>query len=214
MVKSRDRRDILMLAWAALAMLALPTAHLYAALPTPTQTPDNASLAGQVLIASPAMRDPRFFHTVILMVKHDPKGALGIVINRPLAERPVATVLEALGEKDSDATGSVRIFLGGPVQPDIGFVLHTAEYRQSGTIDIDGRVAMTSDHEILRDIGRKQGPRKILVAFGYAGWGPGQLEGEIKQGAWFTAAQDEKLIFDEAREKVWDAAMARRTQDL
>jgi putative transcriptional regulator len=202
------------LACLALAALGLPASRLQAALPGQTQPPDQSSLAGQLLVASPSIGDPRFHRSVILMVKHDGKGALGIVLNRQLGERSLASVLAALGEKDDAATGSVRIFLGGPVNPEAGFVLHSSEYRRPGTVDIDGHVAMTSDREILRDIARKQGPRKSLIAFGYAGWGPGQLEGELKQGAWFIATQDEKLIFDQDRDKVWDAAMARRTQDL
>jgi putative transcriptional regulator len=194
--------------------LAWPATLLQAALPTQTPAPDRTSLAGHLLVASPAMGDPRFRRSAILMVKHDGKGAFGIVINRLLGERPLARVLEALGENDSAATGSVRIFYGGPVQPDAGFVLHSGEYRQATTVDIDGRVAMTADREILHDIARRQGPKQSLIAFGYAGWGPGQLEGEIKQGAWFIATQDEKLVFDEDRDRVWDAAMKRRIQDL
>jgi putative transcriptional regulator len=178
------------------------------------QTPERASLAGQLLIASPTIGDPRFDRTVVLMVEHTRNGALGIVINLPLEERPLAGLLEMLGEKNPTAAGKVRIFAGGPVQPTIGFVVHSAEYHRAGTIDIDGRVAMTSSREILLDIGHDRGPRKSLVAFGYAGWGPGQLEGELKRRAWYTAPADPQLVFDEDRAKVWDAAFARRTQDL
>jgi putative transcriptional regulator len=151
---------------------------------------------------------------VVLIVRHDGNGALGIVINRPIGERPLASLLHALGENDAAASGSIRIFLGGPVQPEIGFVIHSADYRRADTIDIDGHVAMTSSREILRDIGHQQGPQKALVAFGYAGWAAGQLEGEMAQRAWFTAPADIKLVFDEDRDKVWDKAMKRRTQDL
>jgi putative transcriptional regulator len=196
------------------AATLLPATLLDAALEAPKQVPQRVSLAGQLLIASPSMGDPRFYHTVILMVRHDKNGALGIVINRPQQERPLASLLDALGEKDAGAEGSVRIFAGGPVQPDVGFVVHSADYHRAGTIDIDGHVAMTSSREILRDIGRQQGPKKSLVAFGYAGWGPGQLEGEMALRAWFTAADDPGLVFDMDRDKVWDEAMKRRTQDL
>jgi putative transcriptional regulator len=198
----------------ALAAVLLPAGLLHAALQNPARAPGPASLAGQILIASPGMRDPRFDHTVILMVRHSPGGALGIVLNRPLGERPLASLLDAIGEKNSAATGSLRIFYGGPVQPDIGFVVHSADYHAPETIEIDGRVAMTSSREILRAIVDQHGPQKMLVAFGYAGWGAGQLESEFEQRAWFTAPEDSKLIFDEDREKVWDDAMAHRTQDL
>ena len=193
------------------AILAL---LLTAALPAPTALPQRASLAGQLLVAAPSMGDPRFYQTVIMLVRHDRTGAMGIVVNRPLQERPVAALLEALGEKAVGATGNVRIFAGGPVQPELGFVLHSAEYRRADTMEIDGHVAMTSSREILRDIAANRGPKQSLVAFGYAGWAPGQLEGELVQGVWFTAPADAKLIFEEERERVWENAVTRRTQDL
>jgi len=197
------------------AAILLPTTLLHAALPAPAQAPERASLTGQLLIAAPAMNDPRFEQAVILMVRHDRNGALGIVINRPIEERSIASLLEVLGEKDTAAiTASVRIFAGGPVQPEIGFVIHSADYHRPDTIDIDAHVAMTSSRDILRDIGSNKGPGKSLVAFGYAGWGPGQLEGEVEHGAWFTAAADARLVFDLDREKVWEEATKRRTQDL
>ena len=174
----------------------------------------GVQLTGQLLVASPSMADPRFAHTVILMVRHDKDGAFGIAVNRPVGERPLAALLETLGEKDTTATGQVRIFAGGPVQPDIGFVVHTTDYHQPTTVDVNARVAMTSSREILRDIGNGKGPRKSLIAFGYAGWAPGQLEGELARRDWVLAPGESKLIFDEDREKVWDAAFAQRMQDL
>jgi putative transcriptional regulator len=126
----------------------------------------------------------------------------------------LASLLDDIGEKNSGATGSLRIFSGGPVQPEIGFVIHSADYHRPETVDIDGHVAMTSSREILRDIASQHGPQMTLVAFGYAGWAAGQLEGELAQRAWFTGAADSKLIFEEDRDKLWDDAMAHRTQDL
>jgi putative transcriptional regulator len=198
----------------ALAAILLPATLVHAALQNPTEAPGQASLAGQILIASPGLRDPRFDHTVVLMVRHNAGGALGIVLNRPLGERPLASLLDAIGAKDSTAAGSLRIFSGGPVQPEVGFVIHSADYHRPETIEINGRVAMTSSREILRDIASQHGPEKVLVAFGYAGWAAGQLEGELAQRAWFTSAADSKLIFDQDRDKVWDDAIAHRTQEL
>jgi putative transcriptional regulator len=198
----------------AIAAILLPASLLHAALQNPTEAPGRASLAGQILIASPGLRDPRFDHTVVLMTRHSPGGALGIVINRPLGERPLASLLDAIGEKNNGTTGSLRIFYGGPVQPEAGFVIHSADYHRPETIEIDTRIAMTSSRQVLRDIVDQHGPQKVLVAFGYAGWGSGQLESELEQRAWFTAPADIKLIFDEDRDKVWDDAMAHRTQDL
>jgi putative transcriptional regulator len=198
----------------AFVAIVLPAALGQAALQNPSDAPGQASLAGQLLIAAPSLRDPRFDHTVVLMVRHSPGGALGIVINRPLGERPLASLLEAIGEKNSTAAGSLRIYYGGPVQPEIGFVVHSADYHGPETVEIDGHVAMTSSREVLRDIAGGHGPQKLLVAFGYAGWAAGQLEGELAQRAWFTATADSKLIFDQDRDKVWDDAMTHRTQDL
>ena len=178
------------------------------------QIPDHVSLAGQLLIAAPDIADRRFARAVILMVQHDRGGALGIAVNLPMGERPAASLLEMLGDKDPKVTGTLPIFAGGPVQPQTGFVVHSAEYQRADTVAIDGRVAMTASREILRDIANDKGPKKSLIAFGYSGWGPGQLEGELRRGAWVTAPAEPKLIFDENRDKVWDLAFAQRTQDL
>jgi putative transcriptional regulator len=195
---------------------SLPAATILAAmlLAPAADVPDIASLTGQLLIASPNIGDPRFAHTVILMVKHDKEGALGIVINRPVGEKSIASLLEAPGEDVSNIEGTLRVFAGGPVQPELGFVVHSAEYRRDDTIDVDGRVAMTASRQILRDIGHHRGPEKTLFALGYAGWGPGQLEAELGRHDWFTAPEEPKLIFDDDRANLWDDAMARRTREL
>ncbi len=177
-------------------------------------TESAGSLTGQFLIASPDMGDPRFAHTVILMVKHEREGAFGIIINRPVTERPLAAILEAIGTPEPDVQGSVRIYSGGPVQTDIGFIVHTGDYRRVETIDVAGRVAVTSNADVLRDIAHGRGPAKSLIAFGYAGWGPGQLEGELARHDWFTAPLDLKLIFDADPATVWEEAMKRRTREL
>ena len=126
------------------------------------------------------MGDPRFQRTVILMVRHNKDGAFGIVVNRPIGERPLAGLLEMLGEKETTVTGAVRIFAGGPVQPELGFVIHSTDYREPGTIDINARVALTASREILRDIGNAKGPKQSLIAFGYAGWGPRPARGRAR----------------------------------
>jgi len=196
------------------AAVLLSASLLNAGLSPPEEAPKLQSLAGQLLIATPQMGDPRFYQTVIVVVRHDRNGALGIIINRPVQERSLASLLQALGEKDTGVAGSVRIFAGGPVQPEIGFVLHSPDYHGPETVDIDGRVAMTSSLQVLRDIANGRGPSKSLVAFGYAGWTSNQLEGELRQRAWFTAENDQRLIFDEDRDKVWEEATKHRTQDL
>jgi putative transcriptional regulator len=97
----------------------------------------------------------------------------------------------------------VEVFAGGPVQPSAAFVIHTADYNRSGTIAINGLLAATSSPEVFRDIGQNKGPGKALIAFGYAGWGPNQLEAEMGRDDWFTAIADPALIFDERRERLW-----------
>ena len=194
--------------------IVVPGTFLNAAQPCCVQAPVNDSLAGQLLIASPAIRDPHFDHAVILVVRHNNDGAMGIVINMPTEERPLANILEMVGEKDTNVTGKVQLFAGGPVQPELGFVIHSSDYRGPGTIDVNERVLMTSNSRILRDIGNNKGPRKTLIAFGYAGWAAHQLDDELRRRVWFTTPADVNLIFDENREKLWESAYARRAQDL
>jgi putative transcriptional regulator len=175
--------------------------------------PDYPSLVGKVLIASPAIGDPRFSRTVILMVRHTRDGAFGITINRPLGEHPLAQLLGLFGQDDSSAEGNVLLFAGGPVQPGVCFVVHSADYNRSNTIAVKELASVTPCKEVLGDISQKTGPQKAMVAFGYAGWAPGQLEGELSRNDWTTAAADADLVFDVNREGVWDAAMARRLRD-
>ena len=176
-----------------LTAIVVPETFLTAAQP---QILIDDSLAGQLLIASPTIRDPRFDHAVILVVRHNHDGAMGIVINMPTDERPLANILEMVGEKDTNVTGKVQLFAGGPVQPELGFVIHSSGYRGPGTIDVNERVLMTSNSRILRDIGNNKGPQKSLIAFGYAGWAAHQLDDELRHRVWFTTPADVNLIFD------------------
>ncbi|HYM72010.1 MAG TPA: YqgE/AlgH family protein [Stellaceae bacterium] len=180
----------------------------------PVTTPAADPPPGDLLIASAQIQDPRFRRTVILILRHDKDGAVGIVVNRPVGEHPIAELLEAAGDKDSGAEGSIRVFEGGPVQQQLGFVVHSADYRRADTVAVDGKVAMTASKEALRDIGRHRGPKQCFFAFGYAGWAAGQLEGEIARRDWFTIPEDLSLVFDADRDTVWDRALARRGQDL
>jgi putative transcriptional regulator len=198
----------------SLAALVLAAVFVSAALPGADDAPADQSLAGQFLVATPAMGDPRFAETVILLVRHDKTGALGIVINRPVEERSLASLMEELGQKDQDSHGTVRIFAGGPVESSTGFVIHSAEYRRSSTMAVDEHVSVTSSPQILRDMGHGAGPAKALVAFGYAGWEPGQLEDEMAQRSWFTEPEDPKLLFDTDPGIVWKEALSRRSRDL
>jgi len=199
---------------AAAAAIALSATALEAALPTNPDTSGRTSLTGQLLIATSALQDSPFERTVILMAQHNREGALGVVINKPLEERTVASLLEAFGE-DADGMGEsrVRIFLGGPVSPAVGLVVHESAYRIPHTLDIDGKVALTTAPDVLRDIGAGKGPGKSLVVFGYAGWAPSQLDDEIARGDWYSVKEDPALVFDEDRAKVWTIAMARHQSE-
>jgi len=194
------------------AAIVLPAAVLHAALPTGPDVSGRTSLAGQLLIASPQLGDP-FDHAVILMAQHTRDGALGIVINHPLDSRPIADLIKALGGNADGITGSVRLFLGGPVSPNIAFAVHSADYRRDHTMDIDGRVALSEAAEVLRDIGLGHGPKKSLVALGYAGWAPSQLDDEMARGAWVAVPEDPTLVFDDDRVKLWRDALARYNKD-
>ncbi len=196
------------------AAFVMQTALLEAALPGSGEAPARPSLAGQLLVAAPSMGDPRFEGAVVLVVQHDSTGAFGIVINKPLGERSLASLFEALGQKGGDAAAKVRIFSGGPVQPEVGLVLHSADYHRPETVTVNDRLSVTSSIEILRDIANKKGPAKLLMVFGYAGWGANQLEREIEEGAWGSAEADPTLVFDEDRDNVWNDAWERRTQHL
>jgi putative transcriptional regulator len=207
-VFSRIHKRPLLIAVAAAFVFAAP-AVLHAALPTEPDTSGPTSLAGQLLIAAPQMREP-FDHAVILVVQHSRDGALGIAINHPAGSRPVATILQALGADSSGVSNDVLMFLGGPVSPQTAFVIHGADYRRPDTIDIDGRLAVSPAAGVLRDIGLGKGPSKSLVTFGYAGWAPDQLEDEIARGAWVSVPEKPALVFDDDRAKVWTDAMVLR----
>lgn len=161
------------------------------------------------------MRYPRFQNTVVVIVRHDRDGAMGIVINRLAGEQLIARLLEALGANANGATGTGLVFVGGPVQLELGFVLHSTDYRRPETVDVGRDVALTATPEIFRDIAAMTGPQKSLLVFGYAGWGGlGQLKNELARNAWYTAPLDSKLVFDADRDKIWELAIERRTRDL
>lgn len=195
-----------------------------AAAPSDDNPPAADPPAGLLLIASQGMQDPRFAHSVILLVRHDRGGAFGIMINRPLATRPLATLLAESNGKggnggdqrrdDGTLQGSIKVYLGGPVQPQFGFVIHSADYRRPETLAVTGQLAMTATRGVLRDIGHHKGPAKYLFALGYAGWGKGQLEGEVARRDWFTTTADPDLVFDSDRDTLWQTALDRRTHQL
>ena len=166
-----------------------------------------ASLTGKVLVAGEGMPDPRFQETVILLVNHDANGAFGLVVNKPSAIGPIAALLDELGieadEYGFDVQGSVTLHYGGPVEPDRGFVLHSADYEVDGTQQVSSGIALTFSSEVLVDIALGQGPRRSLIIFGYSGWGPAQLEGELARGDWTVTDADPDLVLGTDHESKW-----------
>ena len=163
-------------------------------------------LVGKLLVAAPKMDDPRFAKTVIYMVKHNPSGAFGLIINRAFGAGSMKEFLKGFDIDASAVEGDIRLHYGGPVSPAVGFVLHTADFNGPDTQVVNGKMALTTEKSVLKAIAEGQGPRRRLFAFGYAGWGAGQLEGEIARGDWFNVPADEQLIFDEDLKTKWSRA--------
>ena len=188
-------------------MFAVLTASSVRAEGTPAPEVRNSSyFAGQLLVASPRIGDPRFARTVIYMISHDKDGALGLVVNKAYGSGPMEKFLKGFNIDPGQLKGDIRLHYGGPVSPGEGFVLHTTDYDSPDTHTVNDQIAMTAEKSVFEAIAEGNGPRRRLFAFGYAGWGAGQLEGEIKRGDWFSAPADEKLIFDEDLKTKWSRA--------
>lgn len=168
---------------------------------------EPTSLAGQFLVASPKMPDPRFAHTVVYMVSHGEEGAMGLVVNRSYGKGPLNLLLEGFGVERPKANETVTLHYGGPVEQGRGFILHSADYNGPSTQTLPGDVALSTGTDILKALAAGEGPRQRLFLLGYAGWGPGQLEGEIARDDWLISPAEERLIFSEHPEQVWDEAL-------
>jgi putative transcriptional regulator len=168
-----------------------------------------AFLAGQLLVAMPQMLDPRFARTVIYMVAHTEDGAMGLVLNRVLGSVTFPDLLSQLGIGVTDPARNIHVHFGGPVEMGRGFVLHSADYHQGATLRVDDNVSVTATIDILRDIAGGAGPRRCLLALGYAGWGPGQLEDELHRNGWLNVSADEELVFGPDLEGKWEHAIAK-----
>jgi len=184
------------------------------ALPGTAAAEDGNFLTGKLLVAAPGMPDPRFAETVIFMVRHDRTGAMGIVINRPVGIMSLEDVLRSTGQDSQGVEGEIIVHTGGPVGQELGFLLHSIDYKTEGTIQITDRIAMSGRPEVMADVARGKGPRLLLLAFGYAGWSAGQLEGEMTHADWFSIPADDAIIFDDNDATKWQRASARRGIDL
>lgn len=166
------------------------------------------SLAGQLLIAMPQMEDHRFRRAVIFLCAHNEEGAMGLVVNKIIDTVTLPELLEKLGIPSLGLIGRARVHAGGPVEEGRGFVLHSSDYREDNTLVV-GAMALTATLDILRAIGRGKGPRRSMLALGYAGWGPGQLDAEMQENGWLHVPCDEAIVFDEEIADKWQRALGK-----
>ncbi|MEM1429923.1 MAG: YqgE/AlgH family protein [Pseudomonadota bacterium] len=165
-------------------------------------------LTGQLLIAMPGMGDPRFDRSVVFLCAHSEEGAMGLVVNHVLDDLSFSELLSQLEIAPSAAVSRLPVHMGGPVEHGRGFVLHSGEYHEGeATLQVDDTFAMTATLDILEDIARGDGPERTLMALGYAGWGPGQLEGEIAQNTWLNCRASSEIVFETADENKWERAL-------
>lgn len=172
-------------------------------------------LAGQFLVASPKLDGSIFAESVIYMIHHDREGAMGLIVNKVLARGSLSILARRLGlEVEPEAEGEVDLFFGGPVEPGQGFILHSTDWTDQHSVTINAQVAVTTDTRILKDMASGAGPARSIIAIGYSGWGAGQLEGELADGAWFVIPGDTEMLFDQDSDTKWQRAYDRRGIDL
>ena len=170
---------------------------------------ENVYLSGQLLIAMPGMTDPRFEKSVIYVCAHNSDGAMGLVVNRAIDSLTFPELLQQLEIDPAAGNDSVRVLFGGPVEQARGFVLHSPDYLQDASLVVDENVALTATIDILRAIAEGKGPANCLLALGYAGWGAGQLDSEIKSNGWLSVDADADLVFGCDLDEKWERAMAK-----
>ncbi|MEL6477289.1 MAG: YqgE/AlgH family protein [Pseudomonadota bacterium] len=172
--------------------------------------PDAQFLEGQILIAMPGMQDPRFHRTLVYLCAHTAEGAMGLIVNKPAETLSVSDLYERLDIPHAPGGSPEPVRFGGPVETGRGFVLHSADYHSSeATLRVDAETSMTATLEILYQMAEGRGPERRIVALGYAGWAPGQLEGELQQNGWLLCAPDRDLLFGSDDAGKWDRAMAK-----
>jgi putative transcriptional regulator len=167
------------------------------------------SLAGQLLVAMPHMQDRRFERSVILLCAHNEDGAMGLVVNKLIESLTLPELLAQLHIGAAGLRGLAYVHFGGPVEAGRGFVLHSDDYQEDGTLVVGDKMALTATLDILHAIGRGEGPRRSLLALGYAGWGPGQLDAEIQANGWLHVAADEGIVFDDECKDKWQRALGK-----
>ncbi|MBA4285018.1 MAG: YqgE/AlgH family protein [Xanthomonadaceae bacterium] len=166
---------------------------------------DDSYFSNQFLVAMPGLEDENFRHSVTLLCEHSEKGALGLVVNRPTDLR-LSDMLDQIGVDHEAMPSDPIVFWGGPVQPERGFVVHTAPGGWDSTLRVDDNLYITTSRDVLGAIGRGEGPRAYMVLLGYAGWGEGQLESEILNNSWLNAPVEQHVLFDTPAADRWIAA--------
>jgi putative transcriptional regulator len=165
-------------------------------------------LAGKILIAMPGMGDPRFERSVILICAHSPEGTMGIILNKPARDMSFAGLLQQLKIPVAAEGRDIRVHLGGPVERGRGFVLHSPDWRAGrATMQVPGGYGMTATLDILEALAKGGGPEAALLALGYSGWGPGQVEAEIARNDWLTSEPSAGLVFAGEDGGKWAAAL-------
>lgn len=208
--------------WAALGFGLM----LLFAGPQPLAAEDG--LTGQLLVAAPQLLDPNFSHTVVYVLHHDPGGALGLVINRPMGEAPLGRVLALLQGRDISAepggdsasggdgasSAPLLVFSGGPVEPYRGFTLHSRDVMPAHSVPIDDDTAYNEEDEVLKALADHAAPKSLIFALGYSGWAPGQLEAELDRGDWYVVTPDPTLVFGTEPDRLWERAVALFSTEL
>ncbi|HET7004568.1 MAG TPA: YqgE/AlgH family protein [Candidatus Binatia bacterium] len=203
MLRAKQNRFL----WRNAALIALVVTSLVS---DGTATAIERSLAGQLLVATAEMKDPRFAESIIYLVKHSDQGAFGLIINKPITKGTFSEVLKGFGIQNQNVIGEIDVHYGGPVSRQQGFLLHSDEITLDSSTKMTDGFAVTADVEIVQMLALGTGPRQALLIMGYSGWGPGQLEMEIKANSWFTISADKSLVFGKDPEKKWRRAMDKR----
>jgi putative transcriptional regulator len=182
---------------------------------------DRGYLDGQMLVAMPTMGDPRFARTIIYLCAHSAEGALGIIVNRPAKQISFPDLLiqlKVIEAKDAirlpPRASAVRVLQGGPVETGRGFVLHSADFFDQSTLPVDDNICLTATVDILRAIARGEGPDRAVLALGYAGWSPGQLDQEIQANGWLSCPADAGLLFDDDLDTKYERSLSKIGVDL
>ena len=177
-------------------------------------TNESGYFEGQILVAMPQMTDKRFAKSVIYLCAHSADGAMGLVINKLIDSITFPDLLKQLNIETISTNDNIQVHFGGPVESARSFVLHSDDYVQETTLAINDGVVLTATVDVLRAIAEDKGPSRSLLALGYAGWAPGQLDSEIMANGWLNVAADDQLIFGSKLDNKWSRAIGKLGIDL